>query len=98
MSQVTFHQRPDGIFIEIPEDVTDIRDVTSGELKNMLVALFADRRSAALQEMPLPDLLGEIVKTWADSIGGVLPPDIEELKRRVDGFSAHDRIRLGAVK
>lgn len=93
MSQVTFHQRPDGIFIEIPDEITMVR---TGAIQDAITSFLTDRRRAAIRAMSLPDLLAEIVHSEMTISG--LPLEMEELKRRVDEFSAHDRIRLGAVR
>lgn len=93
MSQVTFHARPDGIFIEIPDEITMVR---TGVIQDAITSFLKDRRRAAIRTMSLTDLLAEIVNSEMTISG--LPLEMEELKRRVDGFTAHDRIRLGAVK
>lgn len=95
MSQITFHHRPDGIFVEIPIGVFQ-REVRATEIQRAIESFFVSRERASLEALPLVDLLVKIANTDPAVDGLIL--ETEELKRRVDGFSAHDRIRLGAVK
>lgn len=92
MSQITFHQRPDGIFVEIPDEITMVR---TSAIQEAITSFLTDRRRAEIRAMSLPDLLAGIVNSDMTISG--LPLEMEELKRRVDGFSAHDRIRLGIL-
>jgi len=97
MTEITVHAHPDGVLLKIPEDMP------VGKFDHVRVgAQIADALGERFQASLVSKSFVEIVKLHLEACSKPASPELHflygELSDRLERLTAHERIRLGAMK